>query len=376
VVPVPETDLPVLLPEDAEFKPTGESPLKYHTGFVNTTCPRCGGPAKRETDTMDTFMCSSWYFLRYASPHYDKAAFDPDKVKQWLPVNIYTGGAEHAVMHLFYARFFIKAIRDIGLVDFGEPFLRLFNQGIIIAQHQKMSKSRGNVVTPDDYVSEEGADAVRLYLMFVGPWEQGGEWDDSGISGMSRWLNRLWSLALEEYRPKAPSGGTSDTTPAERDLLRLTHQTIRRVTQDMERFRFNTMIAALMELTNYLGRVKESGNVSAGAWEAAIEKVLLLLAPSAPHVAEELWQRTGRAYSIHNQTWPQWDDELAKDEEVTLVIQVNGKLRDRVNVPVTISEAEARELTLARERIKAYVDNKEIINIIYVPRKLVNVVVR
>ena len=199
IVPVPEKDLPVLLPEDAEFRPTGESPLKYNEKFVNTTCPKCGGPAKRETDTMDTFMCSSWYFLRYSSPHYAKAAFDPDKVKYWLPVDIYTGGAEHAVMHLLYARFFTKAIRDMGLVDFGEPFTKLFNQGIIIAGKQKMSKSRGNVVNPDAYVAELGADTVRAYLMFIGPWEQGGEWDDSGISGISRWLNRVWNLALEGY---------------------------------------------------------------------------------------------------------------------------------------------------------------------------------
>jgi len=273
VVPVPEKDLPVLLPEDAEFKPTGESPLKYCDSFVNTTCPRCSAPAKRETDTMDTFMCSSWYFLRYTSPHYDAAAFDKDKVKYWLPVDLYTGGAEHAVMHLFYARFFIKALRDMGLVDFDEPFTRLFNQGIIIAEKQKMSKSRGNVITPDEYVSELGADAVRAYLMFVAPWEQGGEWDDSGISGISRWLKRVWKLVLEPYK----------ATPhveekAHRDLQRFTHQTIKKVTEDMERLRFNTMIAALMEFTNYLAKIKESGAVDNSAWERSIETLLLLLA--------------------------------------------------------------------------------------------------
>jgi len=196
IVPVPEQDLPVLLPENAEFKPTGESPLKYCEQFVNTTCPRCSSPAKRETDTMDTFMCSSWYFLRYASPHHDAAPFNDDELKYWLPVDLYTGGAEHAVMHLFYARFFIKALRDMGLIDFGEPFTRLFNQGVIIVERQKMSKSKGNVVNPDAYVSELGADAVRAYLMFIAPWERGGEWDDSGISGISRWLKRVWNLAL------------------------------------------------------------------------------------------------------------------------------------------------------------------------------------
>ena len=371
LVPVPEQDLPVLLPENAEFKPTGESPLKYCEEFVNTTCPRCSSPAKRETDTMDTFMCSSWYFLRYASPRYELGAFDPSKVKYWLPVDLYTGGAEHAVMHLFYARFFIKALRDTGLVDFGEPFSRLFNQGVIIVQRQKMSKSRGNVITPDEYVSELGADVVRAYLMFVAPWEQGGEWDDSGISGISRWLNRVWNLVLERYKMKSKA-----EEKAHRDLLRITHQTIRKVTNDLEKLRFNTMIAALMEFTNYLAKVKEMGAVKSLAWEESIDILLLLLAPTAPHLAEELWHRTGHDYSIHNQGWPQWDEELARDEEITLVIQVNGKLRARLAVPVSITEAEARKLALESQRVKAYLEGKKLLKTIYVPGRLVNLVVR
>ncbi len=375
IVPVPEEDLPVLLPEDAEFKPTGESPLKYCEQFVNTTCPQCSAPAKRETDTMDTFMCSSWYFLRYASPRYDTAPFDPDKVGYWLPVDLYTGGAEHAVMHLFYARFFIKALRDMGVVNFDEPFSRLFNQGIIIAEKQKMSKSLGNVITPDEYVSELGADAVRAYLMFVGPWEQGGEWNDSGISGMSRWLNRVWKLVLEGYsRGREVSPAVSQK--AERELSRITHQTIRKATNDLEKIRFNTMIAALMEFTNYLTKSKETGYIAELSWKEAIDTLLLLLAPTAPHLAEELWQRTGHDYSIHNQSWPKWDEALAKDEEITLVVQVNGKLRDRIAVPVSITEAEAQQLALGRERIKAYLEGREITNIIYVPGRLVNLVVR
>jgi leucyl-tRNA synthetase len=376
LVPVPEQDLPVLLPENAEFKPTGESPLKYCEEFVNTTCPRCSSPAKRETDTMDTFMCSSWYFLRYASPHCDTAPFDADKLKYWLPVDLYTGGAEHAVMHLFYARFFIKALRDMGLVDFGEPFSRLFNQGVIITERQKMSKSRGNVITPDEYVSELGADAVRAYLMFVAPWEQGGEWDDSGISGISRWLNRVWNLMLEPYElnPKAVEAKLGDEK-AHRDLLRITHQTIRKVTNDLEKLRFNTMIAALMEFTNYLAKVKEAEVVIDSEWKESIDTLLLLLAPTAPHLAEELWQRTGHDYSIHNQSWPQWDEELAKDEEITLVIQVNGKLRDRITVPVSITEAEAKKLALESRRVKAYLEGKELLKTIYVPGRLVNIVV-
>jgi len=372
VVPVPEKDLPVLLPQDAEFKPTGESPLKYNEKFVNTKCPKCGAPAKRETDTMDTFMCSSWYFLRYASPHDEKAAFDDKKVKYWLPVDLYTGGAEHAVMHLFYARFFTKALRDMKLIDFGEPFTRLFNQGIIIAEKQKMSKSRGNVITPDEYVSELGADAVRAYLMFVAPWEQGGEWNDSGISGISRWLNRLWNLVIGGY--KQDSKAKPDEQ--ERALSRLTHQTIRKVTQDLEKIRLNTMIAALMEYTNYLTKAKEEGIISDAAWKEAIDTLMLLLAPTAPHLTEELWQQTGHDYSIHNQGWPKWDEALAKDEEITLVVQVNGKLRERISVPVSISEDEAKEKALESPRVKGYTEGKEIIKVIYVVGRLVNVVVK
>ncbi|MBA7668931.1 Leucine--tRNA ligase [subsurface metagenome] len=375
LVPVPEPDLPVLLPENAEFKPTGESPLKYCEQFVNTTCPQCSSPAKRETDTMDTFMCSSWYFLRYASPHCDTAPFANDELRYWLPVDLYTGGAEHAVMHLFYARFFIKALQDMGLVDFSEPFSRLFNQGVIVAGRQKMSKSRGNVITPDVYVSELGADAVRAYLMFVAPWEQGGEWDDSGISGISRWLNRVWNLVLKGYScSEAVSSAVRQK--AERELSRITHQTIRKVTDDLEKLRFNTMIAALMEFTNYLAKVRETGVVIDSAWEESVDSLLLLLAPTAPHLAEELWQRTGHEYSIHNQSWPQWDEGLAKDEEITLVIQVNGKLRDRIAVPASVTEAEARQLAQESQRVKAHTEGKELLKTIYVPGRLVNLVVR
>jgi leucyl-tRNA synthetase len=372
VVPVPEKDLPVLLPEDAEFKPTGESPLKYNEKFVNTKCPKCGSPAKRETDTMDTFMCSSWYFLRYTSPHDEKAAFDDKKVKYWLPVDLYTGGAEHAVMHLFYARFFTKALRDMKIIDFGEPFIRLFNQGIIIAEKQKMSKSRGNVITPDEYVSELGADAVRAYLMFVAPWEQGGEWNDSGISGISRWLNRLWNLVTGGYSQDAEA----DPVEKGRALSRLTHQTIRKVTQDLEKIRLNTMIAALMEYTNYLTKTKDEGIISDAAWKESIDTLLLLLAPTAPHLTEELWQRTGHEYSIHNQSWPKWDEALAKDEEITLVVQVNGKLRERIAVPVSITEDEAKNKALESPRVKAHTEGKKIIKVIYVAGRLVNIVVR
>ncbi|HAV10042.1 MAG TPA: leucine--tRNA ligase, partial [Dehalococcoidia bacterium] len=367
IVPVPEKDLPVLLPPDAEFKPTGESPLKYVEAFVNTTCPKCGSTAKRETDTMDTFMCSSWYYLRYTSPHADTAPFERAAAKKWTPVDLYTGGAEHANMHLLYARFFTKAIRDIGLVDFGEPFSKLFNQGLLIHKGEKMSKSKGNVVTPDVYVDDLGADTVRCYLMFVGPWELGGDWNDNGIVGMNRWLSRVWNLAAAEYKEK-----TVDA--AEKYLKRIMHQTIRRVTEDMDRFRFNVMLAALMEYTNYLSKVLDQGAVSRQVWNNAINTLILLIAPSAPHLAEELWTETGHPYSIHNQPWPKWNAELAQDEEITLVIQVNGKVRDKVTVPVSITEAEARDLALNRDRIKMYIPDPGNAKVIYVPGRLINIV--
>jgi len=370
IVPVPEKELPVLLPPDAEFRPTGESPLKYCAEFVNTTCPLCSSPAKREIDTMDTFMCSSWYFLRYTSPRYDKFPFDENKVRYWMPVDLYTGGAEHATMHLLYSRFFIKAIRDIGLVNFNEPFSKLFNQGIIVCQGEKMSKSKGNVITPDDYVGDLGADSVRVYLMFVGPWEHGGDWNDNGIVGMSRWLNRVWNLVTSEYVE-------NDIKPeSEQAILHIMHKTIKKVTEDMEKFHFNTMLAALMEYTNFLGSLQTEGSVSKSYWDDAIKQLLLLLAPSAPHITEELWVQNGYEYSIHSQNWPIWNEGLAKDADITLVIQVNGRLRDKITVSSSITEDEAQRISLERERVKAYIAGRTIAKIIYVPAKLVNIVIR
>ena len=370
-VPVPEDQLPVLLPEDAEFKPTGESPLATHERFVHVDCPRCGGPARRETDTMDTFMDSNWYFIRYLSPHYDAGPVDPKRAGTWLPVDQYTGGAEHAVMHLLYARFFWKVARDLGVVQGNEPFLRLFNQGQIMGPDgQRMSKSRGNVVAPDEYVARYGADTFRCYLMFIGPWDEGGPFGIEGIAGIWRWLNRVWGLVLNE-----PSFGQA---PAEavRDLRRLTHQTIRKATADMERFRFNTLLAALMELTNGLLRYRDAGPVDRDAWIEGIQSLLLMLAPVAPHVSEELWARSGRPYSVHTQAWPAWDDDLAREDEITLVVQVNGKLRDRIRAPADIDEGRAKELALASERVRQFTEGKQVAKIIYVPGKLVNLVVR
>ena len=373
IVPVPEGDLPVLLPEDAEFKPTGESPLTSHPSFLNVDCPQCGGPARRETDTMDTFIDSSWYLLRYVSPKYAAGPFDPELLKKWLPVDQYTGGAEHAVLHLLYSRFFIKAMRDMGLVDFDEPFLRLFNQGVILgADHEKMSKSRGNVVNPDDVVGLMGADAVRCFLMFIGPWDQGGPWSDVGINGVARWLNRVWGLLERNPQDLA----AADTDPqAVRDTLRILHQTVRKCYHDLDKFKFNTAIAALMELANHLSKVWAEGSVDPATWRECVAKFLLMLAPIAPHIAEELWERAGHPYSIHQQRFPEWDDALAAADTITLVVQVNGRVRDRIEAPADIDEPAARELALSSVKVQPYTEGKTVNKAIYVPGRLVNVVV-
>ena len=371
-VPVPEDDLPVLLPSDAEFKPSGESPLVLHQGFVNTVCPRCSGTARRETDTMDTFVDSSWYMERFTSPKYDQGPFDPKALKDWMAVDQYTGGAEHAVMHLLYARFWTKALRDMGLVEFDEPFLRLYNQGIILGEdHEKMSKSRGNVVNPDEYVGSMGADSVRCYLMFLGPWDQGGPWSTSGINGVARWLNRVWEIC--QHDPLELDGGPTDEQ-AVRDTQRNLHQTIKKCYNDLDRFKFNTAIASLMELSNHLNRVWNDGSVDADTWRECIEKFLLMLAPLAPHVSEELWERAGHPYSIHSRMFPKWDEGLAAEEVITLVVQVNGRLRDKLQVPVDIAEEEAKRLALASAKVQTYISDKQIARTLYVPGRLVNVV--
>ncbi|MDQ7850367.1 MAG: leucine--tRNA ligase, partial [Armatimonadota bacterium] len=373
-VPVPEEDLPVLLPYDAEFRPTGESPLRYHEAFRKVRCPRCGGEdAERETDTMDTFIDSSWYQYRYLSPHDQTRPFDPEVGRYWLPVDQYTGGIEHAVMHLLYTRFWTKVMRDLGLVDFDEPMLRLYNQGIVLGPDgQRMSKSRGNVVDPDEQVRRYGADTVRGYLMFMRPWHEGGPWDPKGIEGVHRWLHRVWGLVTDPV----PQDTRADAGISLREVRHRTHATVKRVTEDLEHFRFNTAMAALMEFTNFLHSVKGTPSGSGPVWEEAIQALLLMLAPFVPHIAEELWARTGRPYSIHQQAWPQYDPELARAEEVTLVIQVNGKVRDRLQVPFDISAEEAKRLALESERVRRVLDGRPPSDVIVVPGRLVNVVVR
>ncbi len=373
-VPVPYEDLPVLLPDDAEFMPTGESPLKHHAGFLNTTCPKCGGHAQRETDTMDTFMCSSWYHYAYISPYYDgDVPFDPEKGKYWLPVDQYTGGIEHATMHLMYTRFFTKAMRDLGLVDFDEPMLRLFSQGTILGEdNEKMSKSRGNVVNPDDYISTLGADAVRAFLMFIGPWELGGSWSSTGIEGIYRFISRVWTLITEEVVP--PEGDPSEKQMAE--LQRNTHKTLRRATDDLSAFKFNTALAAMMQFNNYLVKAGETAVRGTAAWDEAMKSLVLLMAPIMPHVAEELWERLGGGYSVHTQAWPVYDATLAADEVVTLVVQVNGKVRGRIETTADVTEERAKKLALACDNAMQYIEGKEIVKVIYVPGRLVNIVAR
>jgi leucyl-tRNA synthetase len=375
-VPVPYGDLPVLLPEDVAFMPTGESPLRFHDGFLNTTCPQCGGPATRETDTMDTFMCSSWYHYAYLSPYWkagetltaDDTPVDPAEMAYWAPVDQYTGGIEHATMHLIYTRFFTMAMRDMGLVGFDEPMLRLHNQGMVLGEDgEKMSKSRGNVVAPDTLVREYGADTVRTYLMFFARWEQGGPWDSQGIKGPRRFLEDVWSLVMDEV----PAG--KPTAKVESRLRRKTHQTIKRVTDDLESFSFNTAIAAMMELRNLMRELKPAVYGTA-AWDEAVENLLLVLAPFAPHITEELWMQLGKPYSIHQQPWPQWDEAAAAEETITLILQVNGKVRDRVEVPADISAEEAKALALESEAVARHLGGAEPRQVIYVPGRLVNIV--
>ncbi|UYN91945.1 MAG: leucine--tRNA ligase [Anaerolineales bacterium] len=367
--PVPDEQLPVLLPDDVEWTPTGESPLKLHPTWKHTTCPHCGKPAERDTDTMDTFMCSSWYFLRYLSPHYDKAPYDQKEYDYWMPVDTYTGGAEHAVMHLLYVRFFHKALRDIGITEGHEPMLQLRNQGQILGPDgQRMSKSRGNVIDPDEQVRLYGADTVRAYLMFGYRWNEGGAWSDENIQGVVRWMHKVWTL----YTAKDEGGGIKDDGAA-KALRRKVHQTIQKVARDLETFEFNTIISAYMELANTMTELRPKVEGSP-EWEEAKDVYLRLMAPVTPHVAEELWAQAGKPYSVHLQPWPVADEAAAREDEITLVVQVNGKLRDRITVPAGISEDDAKARALASEAVAKALDGKTPRQVIVVKGKLVNVV--
>ena len=371
-VPLPEDQLPVLLPEGVDFAPTGVSPLQSDAEWLATTCPTCGAPARRETDTLDTFVDSSWYFLRFCSPQEDQRAWDPERVAAWMPVDVYGGGAEHAVMHLLYFRFVVKALRDLELLSFDEPTLKLRNQGQILgADHHRMSKSRGNVQAPDELVDRYGSDTIRAFLMFIGPWDQGGPWNPKGIGGIHRWLGRLWDVAQPTAAARPAGSGSEEL---DRALRRATHTTIAAVAEDYEDFRFNTAIAKMMELTNAIIRGRDAGQAGGTAYAEAVDTLLLLLAPVAPHVTEELWERRGHEYSIHQQSWPEADSSLTLTDTLELPVQVDGKLRDRLVVTPETPPEEIERMALASPHVQRYLAGRAPRRVIQIPGKLVNIV--
>ena len=367
-VAVPDEQLPIVLPEDVEWLPTGQSPLKLHPTWSKTTCPTCGRPAERDTDTMDTFMCSSWYHLRYLSPHWDKGPFDPAEYDYWMPVDSYTGGAEHATMHLIYTRFFHKAARDMEIVRGPEPMLQLRNQGQILGPDgQRMSKSRGNVIDPGVEVKKHGADTVRAYLMFGYQWSDGGPWSTDNIQGPVRWLHRVWTIGQRSPVSRKASPET------EKALRKAAHTAIRSVGEDLERFEFNTVVSGLMELTNALYRARAEAEGST-AWNETVDTLLLLMAPITPHIAEELWSLRGNRYSIHQQTWPVFDPAAVVETTVEVVVQVNGKVRDRLLLAADASEAEATAAALALPKVVEHLGGRAPKKVIYVPGRLLNIV--
>ncbi|NOT05761.1 MAG: leucine--tRNA ligase [Anaerolineales bacterium] len=379
--PVPDDQLPVTLPEDVEWRPTGESPLKLHPTWKNTTCPVCGEAAVRETDTMDTFMCSSWYHLRYLSPHYDKGPFDEAEYNYWMPVDTYTGGIEHATMHLLYTRFFHKALRDAGIVEGHEPMLQLRNQGMVLGEDgDKMSKSKGNVIAPDVLVNKYGADSVRAYIMFFARWEMGAPWDSQGIEGSVRWIRRVWTLFTDSPTDSVTDSRIetdSKTDEVKKNLRRKVHQTLRKVTRDFENFEFNTIISSLMELMNEMYKAREAGAAARASaeWSEALEIYLKMMAPATPHIAEELWSYLGKPYSVHQQQWPTVDEAATKEDSIELPVQINGKVRDRITVPAEATEEEIKFTALALETVQKFLEGKEPKKVIVANRRLVSIVV-
>ncbi|MFW6306840.1 MAG: class I tRNA ligase family protein, partial [Bacillota bacterium] len=386
-VAVPEDQLPVELPHDVEFSPTGESPLKQVDSFVNTECPECGGPAKREIDTMDTFVDSSWYFLRYIDPHNDKLPFAKEKAEKWFPVSQYIGGIEHAILHLLYARFFTKVISDLGMTDEVEPFRNWLAQGMVLKDGTKMSKSKGNVVDPREILDKYGADTARLFILFASPPEKDLEWSDAGVEGSERFLNRVWRLVSDNIKDLKSidmvaealnsSIKTDSFSKEEKEFYRELNVGIKRVSEDIgERLNFNTAISAIMELTNaayqYINKVDD---INAALLKLVIDKLLILLSPFAPHMTAELWKELGNDGFVYKQAWPVYDEEALKKDEVTIVIQVNGKVRDKVTVDTDVAEEELKELVLSQKKIKDYTQDKKIIKFIVIPKKLVNIVV-
>ena len=370
-VPVPESDLPVLLPEKVKFDSDGKSPLTKIQEFLKTTCPKCNLPATRETDTLDTFVCSSWYHLRFASPNPSVEPFNKKEISSWLPVNHYMGGAEHAVMHLLYARFFNKALRDLGFLEFDEPYSKLTNQGMLIKEHKKISK-RSNPLTPDPIVKIFGADTLRCYLMFLGPWDQGGDWSDSGINGIRRWLIKIWDLVTRD------SNNFPDIVSdiKEKDFIRISNILSKKIINDMQSSKFNTAIASLMEYASELVNVHKSSQISKILWKKSLERLLLHLAPLAPHISEELWKMMGNNYSVHQQDIPIFNDSLIVSDKMKIILQVNGKLRDTIEISSELGEKDIKELAMKSENIIKHIADKEIMKTIYVNNRLLNLVVR
>jgi leucyl-tRNA synthetase len=379
-VPVPESDLPVVLPMDAKFSGEGGNPLAKVSTFVSVACPTCGKPARRETDTMDTFVQSSWYFLRYCSPRYDQGPLDRDEAEYWMSVDQYIGGIEHAVLHLLYARFFTKALRDLGFVNIDEPFVNLLTQGMVIKDGSKMSKSKGNVVDPDSLIKVYGADTARLFSLFASPPERDLEWSDQGVDGSFRFLNRVWKLVFE-FAPLVRNAGSVKNAASfagdSGKLRRVIHKTIKKVTEDVEeRFHFNTAIAAIMELVNSISSFESKKDPScAPVLKEALEAVVLLLAPFVPHITEELWEGLGNKGGIGSASWPVYDAEAIVEDELTIVVQVNGKLRGKVTVDAAASEEQVRSAALADEKVVVHLEGKTVRKIVYVPGKLLNIVV-
>ncbi|HEX5455754.1 MAG TPA: leucine--tRNA ligase [Candidatus Saccharimonadales bacterium] len=372
-MPVPEKDLPVVLPEMKSYEPSGDgrSPLARVESFVKTKCPKCGIEAERETDTMDGFACSSWYFLRFADPHNDKEAFDKKKAEFWLPVNDYIGGAEHAVMHLLYARFWTKVMYDEGMISFKEPFTSLRNQGMILAPDgQKMSKSKGNTIEPDGLIEQGyGADSIRIMELFIGPWNQAASWSVEGIGGCYRFLHRVWTLTQEYIDAEKKNGSSND------EIIKAMHRAIHKVSDDLENMSFNTAIAALMETTNELYKIKAEDNFRAKDWGFAVRTLVQLLAPFAPHISEELWHQLGMKESVHISEWPVHEEKYLKSDKITIVIQVNGKVRANITMASDASEEEIMESAKADKKVQEHINKKKVRKTIYVPGKLVNFVV-
>jgi leucyl-tRNA synthetase len=376
IVPVPEEELPVLLPDVRDYAPRGRSPLAAAEHWVRVACPACGGDARRETDTMDTFVDSSWYFLRYCDARNRERAWDPAVIARWMPVDQYIGGVEHAILHLMYARFFTKALADLGYLDMQEPFARLFTQGMITRDGAKMSKSRGNVISPQAYIERFGADTARCYILFIGPPDQDADWSDAGVEGVHRFLSRLWRLSADVAESTAAEPAPDDPLGPDLELVRKAHRAIAKVTGDMTgRFAFNTAIAAIMELTNTISRRREQRDASPGALRFALATAASLLFPFAPHTAADAYHRlTGER--VWEQPWPAADEAFLESETYELVCQVNGRVRDRVVAPSAAERDELEALCLAAPNVRAHIDGKDVLKVVVVPRKLVNLVVR